>query len=224
MPGLASKFVQAFITPMTSRVSPAFLAAVAFVIIQVGIGIVFKIAQKSDGKYAFSQSASISISEFCKLLLSTSFFYRQCRTRLAEQNGRDVEKNAYVPLEDLSDDVSSEGAKIQEKIADDGKSESKGTEPAWKRQQAEASKGPTPRLAFRDFVPMVKSEINTATVFGFAHLALLYAIINNSVGHFQSRVNVNFVLLIAYRSSYSSVWPTRVPFHLSDLESLSSPH
>jgi len=187
---------------MTSRVSPAFLAAVAFVIIQVGIGVVFKIAQKSDGKYAFSQSASIAISEFCKLLLSTSFFYRQCRTRLAEQSGQDVEKNAYVPLDDLSDDSSSEGSKSQEKITQDAdmrvgsdKKQSSGShylkdsEPAWKRKQAKALRGPAPRLALRDFITMVTSEINTATVFGFAHLALLYAIINNSVNYHRPAIS-----------------------------------
>lgn len=186
MSGLASKFTR-------PRVSPAFLAAIAFVLIQVGIGIVFKIAQKSDGKYAFSQSASISISEFCKLLLSTSFFYRQCRTRLAEQIGQDVEKNAYVPLDDLSDDSSSEGRKSQEKQDVDMKhgsekeprsttSSLQDTDPAWKRQQAKELRGPVPPLPLRDFASMVRSEICVATVFGFAHLALLYAIINNSVG------------------------------------------
>lgn len=186
---------------MTSRVSPAFLAAVAFVIIQVGIGIVFKIAQKSDGKYAFSQSASITISEFCKLLLSTSFFYQQCRTRLAEQHGQDVEKNAYVPLDELSDDSSSEGTKFQEKSSQDAdmriSSDEEPTsrsqsleekEPVWKQKQAQALRGSAPRLALLDFVSMVTSEINTATVFGFAHLALLYAIINNSVGHHRRAV------------------------------------
>lgn len=199
MPGLASKFVRAYVTPMTSRVSPALLAATAFVIIQVGIGIVFKIAQKSDGKYAFSQSASISISEFCKLLLSTSFFYRQCSTRLAEQGRQDVEKNAYVPLDDMSDDSSSEGRKSQEKQDADvnfgsekrqlsSSSSSQDTDPAWKRQQAKALQGPAPRLPLREFASMVRSEIKSSTVFGFAHLALLYAIINNSVGRFRQAI------------------------------------
>ncbi|KAJ6439791.1 cmp-sialic acid transporter [Purpureocillium lavendulum] len=51
------------------------MATTGLITIQVGIGMIMKIAQTS-GSYSFSPSASITISEFLKLILSTFFFWR----------------------------------------------------------------------------------------------------------------------------------------------------
>lgn len=68
---------------------PAYLAALALICIQVGIGIVYKIAQ-TNGRYEFSASSSTAITEFFKFLLSLALFYN-------ERLRKDVEEKIEGP-------------------------------------------------------------------------------------------------------------------------------
>jgi len=214
------------IDPITRRVHPAYIAAAAFVIIQVGIGIIFKIAQRADGKYAFSQSSSIAISEFCKGCLSTLFFWQECRRRrrkseklaraqqntdsedeeeledlqLNEKSGADIEEAKHAPL-----------ASVHERELDDESSSSSVDEPKWQDHASEKiqieSYTVEPRLSLSTFVRRIECEISIETVFGMAHLALLYAVINNSVGHIMK--SALHTAESFPRSSSSTAWLIR---------------
>ncbi|PNS19648.1 UDP-galactose transporter [Sphaceloma murrayae] len=160
--------------------NPALLAAIAFVIIQVGIGIIFKIAQRDDGRYAFSLSSSIAISEFCKLILSTIFFYRQCQQRQADPRRQSAEKHTYAQLDQKSSD-GDERSDRSTRSTDISDIESAGTidvedaRPKWKPPVQQSR-----HIGIDAFIAMVLDEIQIHTAYGMAHLALLYAIINNS--------------------------------------------
>ncbi|GAM87621.1 hypothetical protein ANO11243_056480 [Dothideomycetidae sp. 11243] len=191
----ASKFNQAFIAPNVSRISPALLAAAAFVCIQVGLGIVFKIAQRADGTYAFSQSSSLAISEFCKLLLSTSFFYFQCKRSMKERDAADPEKQAYIALEtkgeytDGDTVVGSSSSSMDESPGSRSRAHSilkadQETAPVSEERESNQTLLATSEpftMQVMQFARTVTQEINASTCYGMAHLALMYAVINNAI-------------------------------------------
>lgn len=74
--------------------SKALAAALALIAIQTGIGIVMKSAQ-SNGNYSFSPSACVTISEFCKLVLASIFFYLECWRRSKAEHSHD--KDILLP-------------------------------------------------------------------------------------------------------------------------------
>ena len=174
------------------RVRPAILAAIALVIVQVGIGLVYKIAQQADGAYAFSQSSSIAISEFFKLAISTACFYIQCCRRqknaLPDDGHNRTEKNSASEKE-FNDHSGTYGLVANEEDARRSQDESK-------HDSSESlglvsyddvpyvDDGGRSRAAWISpsvFFSAIANETSSSTVYGMAQLALLYAIINNTV-------------------------------------------
>jgi hypothetical protein len=126
-----------------------------------------------SGRYDFSASASVTISEFCKFLLSTFFFVGEWRKRRHEPvaTEEDEEEEHELKQHDLEeDDAESSRASIrlsQEDYAGDL---------PWMRS--------TRKGAVLDFVEAVKDEVASEVRYGFAHLALFYVVMNNMVhGH-----------------------------------------
>jgi hypothetical protein len=157
----------------------AYLAALGLVAIQVGIGIILKIAQ-TDGSYSFSPSASVTISEFFKMLLSTLFFYRECKTRAASGvqpstrgggSGYALVGNSDLPLtERRSDDD-------HEKHVEEGN----GNAANGRALVTEKLAGPARELNVRLFWSYVRGEVTVDVRYGFCNLAMFYVLINNSV-------------------------------------------
>lgn len=154
------------------RVSPAIVAAVALVIVQVSVGIVYKAAQQANGAYAFSQSSSIAISEFLKLAISTACFYAQCCKRQSATVQNDDNEKPAGPDASSYDLVSNE-----EDTHDLQDGKGKGLNRHIEQELLQKGRwiGPT------TFFSALKKEISSATVYGMAQLALLYALINNTV-------------------------------------------
>ncbi|KAF4340068.1 UDP-galactose transporter [Fusarium beomiforme] len=170
----SNRFLRNISLRNSSPQQAAYLAALSLVGIQVGIGIIMKTAQRG-GSYSFSASGSITISEFLKLLLSTVFFYRECKTRAQSgvgpcARGLDV---AYSSLSTEHDD-----ADIQDK--DEAPSSlSLGSDD----EEAMCAKSHSRPLAFslRTFWDYAYAEVRSDVRFGFHNLALLYILINNSI-------------------------------------------
>ncbi|PNS13753.1 UDP-galactose transporter [Sphaceloma murrayae] len=199
MATLLVTFVDNHIKRHVRRIDPAFLAAAAFVLIQVGIGIIFKIAQRDDGRYAFSQSASIAISEFCKLFLSTIFFYYASMARRAREGLSDPEKQAYTALDHITiskdglvTTVPSDGTVGQANaealdvdmialphaaVSDTARSS---MDSGISLDRPVDSQEISPCLGMLEFISLIRNEIQPKTIYGTAHLALMYAFINNT--------------------------------------------
>ena len=157
---------------LSSRLSgaqgSAYAAALGLIAIQVGIGIIMKAAQKG-GSYEFSASSSVTISEFCKMLLSTFFFYRECRRRNAT-----ILSPAHTALP-TSERSSFEEAKVFADEETNGIGEASG--PRFVERHKD---GKAPHLDGQTFWDYIKNEIGVDTRYGFAQLALFYALINNT--------------------------------------------
>jgi hypothetical protein len=147
--------------------SAAFYAAFILVVIQVGIGIIMKASQGPTGEYAFSVSASLTFSELIKFALSIFLFYRQCTKRRM-----DSQSSAPCPVS------SSEMKPFLDHAATfEGTSLSAGEE-----AQEDDAQPPTVQLDWRSFwTHYCVNEISVEMRYGFAQLALLYALINNTV-------------------------------------------
>ena len=156
----------------------AYLAALGLVTIQVGIGIILKVAQ-TDGAYSFSPSASVTISEFLKMLLSTLFFYRECKIRAA--SGVQPSLRGGGSGYSL---VGSSDLPLAERRSDDGheKSVEEGTGANGHAPVAEKPAGPARELNGRLFWSYIRGEVTIDVRYGFCNLAMFYVLINNSVG------------------------------------------
>ncbi|PHH66650.1 hypothetical protein CDD81_6487 [Ophiocordyceps australis] len=160
-------------------------AALGLVVIQVSIGIIMKMAQ-AGGSYSFSTSGSVSISEFCKLLLSAAFFRRECLKRIADgirprtgsvsvkatNSGKEMNasENDDVELAEGSSPLlleEGEGDDARRKSNDEGSSQS-----GW-----DANK----KLNVHTFWEYFKGELTKEKAIGFYILALAYTLINNSI-------------------------------------------
>lgn len=151
----------------TLRINPAYAAAAALVVIQVSIGVLFKIAQ-TGGQYSFSASSSVTISEFLKFLLASVFFYRECVRKHASDPPRLVETRPSLDEEkQISSDEGEDQAflKNAEKVA-----HRIGTfRPAFMRMDLKTLYG------------YALDELPIDARYGFAMLALFYVLINNTV-------------------------------------------
>ncbi|KAI9151909.1 CMP-sialic acid transporter 1 [Paramyrothecium foliicola] len=130
----------------------AYLAALSLVAIQVSIGIIMKAAQRG-GSYSFSTSGSVAISESLKMLLSTMFFYKECKRRATEGICPSTRGSAagYTSLPVNGD--------------------------------MEGSPPPsTPvKLNMGLFWTYIRGEVTKDVRYGFCNLALFYVLINNSI-------------------------------------------
>ena len=181
---------------LLKMVNPAYVAAVCLVCIQVGMGILFKAVQKHGqyerdfscpkdyqaylSRYSFSISSSVAISEWFKLCLSTIFFYQTCWRRHQKADS-DYTKAAYSqplanqrePSEDSAEGLLADGSESGDdsEVTRISLEDIEIEKTVWKAQPF------TPLVYYRYF----REELNLKTVFGYGHLALFYATINNTV-------------------------------------------
>ncbi|KAK1964718.1 UDP-galactose transporter [Colletotrichum sublineola] len=157
----------------------AYAAALGLVAIQVGIGIIMKISQ-TGGSYSFSPSASVTISEFCKMVLSTIFFWNECKRRAADGvlpstrgggSGYSSLATSELPLAERS----SLDEKREEEALNGSASSSSNADGLDKHN------GPLPPLNFRTYWSYVRGEVTKDVRYGFCNLALFYVLINNSI-------------------------------------------
>lgn len=154
--------------------SPAYAAALALVAIQVSIGIVYKIAQKG-GSYTFSTSSSITISEFLKCALSTFLFYRECRRRHAA-TAFAYQPAAATPERGSLEEKDESRTFSETSTLEEGKD---GSEDHVKIPHSPGATGG--ELTLGEFWNYCKNEVPMDTKYGFFQLALLYALINNTI-------------------------------------------
>lgn len=175
----------------------AYSAALALVAIQVGIGIILKAAQ-TGGSYAFSPSASVAISEFFKMVLSTIFFYRECRRRAADAIRPSTRGGGSgyttLPASDLP--TTERRSSLEEKEREEGMPES-GNANGGASSDANGGigekrmSGPLPHLDARTFWSYVRGEVTVDVRYGFANLALFYVLINNSVWSLYGNIQIS---------------------------------
>lgn len=168
-----------------SAQNPAYMAALGLVAIQVGIGIILKAAQ-TGGTYAFSPSASVTISEFLKMVLSTIFFHSECRRRARDKIGPSTRGggDGYTSLGGVSSHGGASDLPTSERESfDDKEREDSGfvQAPPANGHAPEKHSGPLPKLDLRTFWSYVRGEVTVDVRYGFCNLALFYVLINNSV-------------------------------------------
>jgi hypothetical protein len=183
----------------------AYAAALGLVVIQVGIGIIMK-ASQTGGSYSFSPSASVTISEFFKMLLSTLFFYRECKQRAADGIRPSTRGggSGYSSLA-TSELPMAERSSLEEKREEEGlngnASSSNGD--AVKHHAMEPA-----QIDLRTFWSYIRGEVTMDVRYGFCNLALFYVLINNSVLPLEppaQRPSANSI-----RSLSATNWPTQV--------------
>lgn len=153
--------------PVIGAHSAAYLSALGLIIIQVCIGIILKSSQ-TDGSYAFSVSGSVTISEFFKCVLSAGFVMREClKKRGGQGRGHSLLPSSPREVEEELFCVEEEESGVEEKFTSKEREES----------EFESYRGSS---VWRLFWLRI-GEVSVDSQFGFALLALLYALINNSV-------------------------------------------
>ncbi|KAK4981198.1 hypothetical protein LTR28_013246 [Elasticomyces elasticus] len=125
-------------------------------------------------RYTFSASSSIVISEFLKFLLSTTLFYREVGKRhVAFWQSY----HAVRPLSEARESPERESARLD----DDFSGYNVGSTVEAGHKDCSADLPQHSQLNFTSFVCSCLGEVPLETKFGFAQLALLYALINNIV-------------------------------------------
>ena len=147
----------------------AYGAPLGLISVQVVLGIIVQAAQ-NEGSYGFSASSSVTISELLKFLLSGYFFYRESRTRHTNQ------QRPGHSLLVTTERHSSEETKPLASEETNGHENGRASPPFGK-----SYKTATSDLDFSTYLEYVKNEISIDTRYGFAQLALFYALINNTV-------------------------------------------
>ncbi|KAF2395650.1 hypothetical protein EJ06DRAFT_484915 [Trichodelitschia bisporula] len=155
---------------LVSSLSPAYAAALALVAIQVSIGLLYK-ASQTNGRYAFSASSSVTISELLKFLLSTYLFFREWKKRTYAEVAQepDIEiKETPAAFKDDENDAESSSSRLLE-------------EEDFLATPSQTQSAPVRRFDAAGFMAAVREEIPAETRYGFVHLALFYVIINNTI-------------------------------------------
>ncbi|KAF6828901.1 cmp-sialic acid transporter [Colletotrichum plurivorum] len=156
----------------------AYAAALGLVAIQVGIGIVMKLSQ-TGGSYSFSPSASVTISEFFKMVLSTIFFYNECKRRAAD-GVRPSTRGGGSGYSTLATELPmNERSSLDEKRGEE--ENLNGSSSSSSASGVDKHTGPLPRLDLRTYWSYVRGEVTRDVRYGFCNLALFYVLINNSI-------------------------------------------
>lgn len=160
------------------RLPAAYLAALGLVIIQVGIGIIMKVAQTGES-YSFSPSGSVAISESCKLLLSTLFFLQECKRRSSEGRPPSTLRHRAgylpVPVPELP---------LSERSSEDEKRDTGSVSSYTDSSDGSRGSDQVPAVTARLFWSYIQAEVSTSVRWGYCNLALLYVLINNTVRHY----------------------------------------
>ncbi|TQV90396.1 cmp-sialic acid transporter [Cordyceps javanica] len=157
---------------LVNKRSYAAYSALALIAVQVIIGITMKLAQ-DDGKYAFSPSGSIAISEFLKMMLSAFFFYQEWKLRAGYARVHAQDAGRMSPL----------GASLMRegKLSDGDEEDLAGLDeeedPFHRHLELETGKP----LQAGSFWQAVRNEVSEHIVFGLCGLALCYVLVNNLV-------------------------------------------
>jgi hypothetical protein len=150
----------------------AYGAPLGLISVQVVLGIIVQAAQ-NEGSYGFSASSSVTISELLKFLLSGYFFYRECRSR--HTNQQRPGNSLLVTTERHSSEETKPLASEETNGHPNGNG--RASPPFGKNYKTAA----TSDLDFSTYLEYIKNEISIDTRYGFAQLALFYALINNTV-------------------------------------------
>ena len=136
-------------------------------------------ASQTGGKYTFSSSGLVIISETLKLILSASLLLRQCwkkSRQSSEESGP-----GYAPLIPLTSSPRSDSPDELIGLKGDGEEEKSSEETL--REDVELALHRLPRKQNIFFLWVgALMEVSVETRYGFANLALLYSLINNTVG------------------------------------------
>lgn len=172
-----------------------YYAAVCLIAIQVGIGIIMKASQSSQGQFAFSTLSSVALSEFLKLLLSLLFFWRECRDRPARSEGYEQviphSERASLELEPFNDDTRNpddnylddpEKLAAMEEAAKMFTHKTSASKSKVKRETSLRLTGGDGRQ-YGSFWEICLNEVPSDGWYGYVQLALLYALINNTVSY-----------------------------------------
>ncbi|KAM0324835.1 hypothetical protein ACHAQA_007801 [Verticillium albo-atrum] len=173
-----------FVRPLNRIRGPqhaAYAAALGLVAIQVGIGIVMK-ASQTGGSYLFSPSASVTISEFFKMLLSAVFFYRECEDRAKRGIGpsnRGIASGFMSLREPELPTTEKQGQNSSEEeptaSASNGYVQSNGS------SKIKNKSAPSAELNLSSYWDYVQGEVTKDVQYGFCRLALFYVLINNLI-------------------------------------------
>jgi hypothetical protein len=161
----------------------AYTAALALVVIQVGIGIILKASQSGNGKYDFSPSASVTISEFFKMILSAIFFYNECCRRTAEGTGPSTRgrggspRYSTVPTTELP--MVESKNKRRAGIGEEDSNLATGNVQGEASSSAQGNRAEW--LSAWTYWSYVRGEVPRDLRYGFCKLALYYVLINNLV-------------------------------------------
>ena len=163
----------------------AYAAALGLVVIQVGIGIIMKASQTSGGTYSFSPSASVTIAEFFKMLLSSLFFWRECKQRAADgirPSTRGGGGAGYSSLSTSELPLVERSSLEEKREALNGNGNVNGN--AGSSSEGDVVKhhpASLPPLNLRTFWSYFRGEVTADVRYGFCNLAMFYVLINNSV-------------------------------------------
>jgi predicted RNase H-like HicB family nuclease len=173
-----------------------YLAAASLVAVQVGSGILLKTAQH-HGRYEFSPSGSVAISEFVKLLISSVLFYLECRRRLAE--------GEHIVLPGPSN---ANGA-VYTAVVDTADNEA--SPPSSRGDRALRR----PAMSASLFWHYVQTDVTSHAKYGFANLSLLYMLINNLVRRYLITYQLFYPGKLTHLKRFSSAinWPIQRPFN-----------
>jgi hypothetical protein len=137
-------------------------------------------SSQTGGTYTFSSSGLVIISEFLKLLLSASLLLRHC----IKQARKEAEElgPGYVPLIPLRSSPKSSSQDELIEMENDGDDEEEKSSEETLREDIELGINTPCRRPhlFASWVAAMR-EVSVETRYGFANLALLYALINNTV-------------------------------------------
>ena len=130
-------------------------------------------AQLTTCRYSFSSASSIAISETLKFLLATTLFYRELRRR--PHTGCPTESE-ITPENLESGESDSSSGRVSES------NESELTLLSESEDRILKCEDIRPQLlSLKDLYHCFLAEVPVEVRYGFAHLALLYVLINNSI-------------------------------------------
>ncbi|KAG4441639.1 hypothetical protein IFR05_002846 [Cadophora sp. M221] len=154
----------------------AYLSALCLVIIQVSIGCIMRSSQTS-GKYTFSTSSSVTISEFFKFLISSALMARAARKE-REREG-DEKAMGEIGAERGSEEEEGKRGREKERVGDDDEL-GVGVGVEDERLIYGGGKAHGKVGLVRAYVRSL-GMVSIENRYGFVKLALLYALINNTI-------------------------------------------
>jgi hypothetical protein len=166
-------------------------------------------SSQTGGTYAFSSSGLVIISEFLKLLLSASLLLRHCIKQARKHT--EGSGSGYAPLIPLGSSPKSSSQDELIAMRSDGDDEEEKSSEETLREDIELGiDTPCPRPNLLVSWVAAMREVSVETRYGFANLALLYALINNTVRNHVYPSIFDLLTRMGGRSSFHINSPIRV--------------